>query len=80
MSKYGVISDPCIRTEYGEILPDQYFPVFSPNIGEYGPEITPHWDTFHAVRDSSIAQLSTIIHEIQTKLDENPIVLCMMSF
>ena len=36
MSKYGVISSP-------------YFPVFSPNKGKYGPEITPYLDTFHAV-------------------------------
>ena len=36
MSKYGVISGP-------------YFPVFSPNTGKYGPEITPYVDTFHAV-------------------------------
>ena len=33
----------CIRTEYG------YFPVFSPNRGKYGPEKTPHMDTFHAI-------------------------------
>ena len=36
MSKYGVISG-------------SYFPVFSPNTGKYGPEITPYLDTFHAV-------------------------------
>ena len=34
--KYGVISGP-------------YFPVFSPNAGKYGPEITPYLDIFHAV-------------------------------
>ena len=34
--KYGVISG-------------EYFPVFSPNSVKYGPEITPYWDTFHAV-------------------------------
>ena len=33
VSKYGVISGP-------------YFPVFSPNTGKYGPEITPYLDTF----------------------------------
>ena len=37
MSKYEVTSGP-------------YFPVFSPNTGKYGPEITPYLDTFHAVR------------------------------
>ena len=31
-----------IRTEYGEIR--------SPNTAKYGPEITPHLDTFHAVK------------------------------
>ena len=36
VSKYGVISGP-------------YLPVFNPNTGEYGPEITPYLDTFHAV-------------------------------
>ena len=36
VSKYGVTSGP-------------YFPVFSPNTGKYGPEITPYLDTFHAV-------------------------------
>ena len=37
MSKYGVISGP-------------YLPVFSPDTGKYGPEITPYLDTFHAVK------------------------------
>ena len=36
VSKYGVISG-------------LYFPVFSPNTGIYGPKITSHLDTFHAV-------------------------------
>ena len=36
VSKCGVISGP-------------YFTVFSPNTGKYGPEITPHLGTFHAV-------------------------------
>ena len=36
MSKYEVISGP-------------YFPVFSPNTGKYGPEITSYLDTFYAV-------------------------------
>ena len=26
------------------------FPVFSPNIGKYGPEITPYLHNFHAVK------------------------------
>ena len=41
MSKYGVIS----------VL---YFPVFSPNTGKYGPEITPCLDIIHAVQHESI--------------------------
>ena len=36
VSKYGVISGP-------------YSPVFSPNTGKFGPEITPYLETFHAV-------------------------------
>ena len=41
MSKYGVISG-------------SYFPVFSPNTGKYGPEITPYLETFHPVSDSEL--------------------------
>ena len=33
----------CVRSEYG------IYPVFSPDTGRYGPETTPHLDTFHAV-------------------------------
>ena len=33
------------------VISGQYFPVFSPNTGKYGPEITPYLDTFHAVND-----------------------------
>ena len=36
VSKYGVIYGP-------------FFPVFGRNAAKYGPEITPYWDTFHAV-------------------------------
>ena len=36
MSKYGAFSGP-------------YFPVFGLNIGKYGPENSPHLDTFQAV-------------------------------
>ena len=36
MSNYRVTSGP-------------YFPVFSPNTGKYGPEITRYLDTFHTV-------------------------------
>ena len=31
-----------------------YLSVFSPNAGKYRPEITPHLDTFHAVRASEL--------------------------
>ena len=41
MPKYGVISGT-------------YFPVFSPNTGKYGPDITPYLDTFHAVSNHQI--------------------------
>ena len=36
VSKYGVVSG-------------MHFPVFSPNTGKYGPEITPNLDTFYIV-------------------------------
>ena len=45
VSKYGVISG-------------SYFPVFRLNIGKYGPEITPYWDTFHSVNFINSAELT----------------------
>ena len=39
--KYGVISGP-------------YFPVFSPNTGKYGPEITRYLDAFYAVKENFV--------------------------
>ena len=39
VSKYGEFSGP-------------YFPVFSPEAGKYGPEITPYFHTFHAVNNT----------------------------
>ena len=44
LSKYGVISGP-------------YFPVFSSNTGEYGPEITLYLDSFHTV-----IPISNVLH------------------
>ena len=37
-----------MQNKYG-VISGEYFPVFSPNTVKYGPEITPYWDTFHAV-------------------------------
>ena len=50
VSKYGVFSG-------------SYFPVFSPNMGKYGTEETPYWDTFHAVKltHKNIQELLSII-------------------
>ena len=28
----------------------EYLSVFSPNVGKYGPELTPYLDTFHAAK------------------------------
>ena len=50
MSKYRVVSG-------------SYFPVFSPNTGKYGPEITPYLKTFHAVISTSEGRT---LFEIQT--------------
>ena len=52
MSKYGVISGP-------------YFPVFSPNTGKYGPEITPYLNTFYAVDSQNMDEdfLDFCIHQ-----------------
>ena len=41
LSKYGIFSGP-------------YLPEFSPNTGKYGPGKTPHFDTFHAVDNTSV--------------------------
>ena len=41
MFKQGVFSGP-------------YFPVFGLNIGKYGPEKSPYFDTFHVVRFSTV--------------------------
>ena len=38
-----------IRTELR-----RFIPVFSPNTGKYGPEITPYLDTFHAVNGKGL--------------------------
>ena len=48
MSKYRVISGRYFPV-FG-LNTEIYFEnsVFSPNTGKYGPEITPHLDTFHA--------------------------------
>ena len=50
MSKYGVIFGP-------------YFPLFSPNTGKYGPEITLYLDTFHVVRVSKTTLAELILRE-----------------
>ena len=78
MSKYGVISGPYfpafgLNTERYEV--SKYLSVFSPNVGKYGPEITPYGETFHAVlglviviivfgsdRTSSAATLLNYLH------------------
>ena len=51
VSKYGVISGP-------------YFPVFSPNTGKYGPEITPYLDTFHVVNSINSKGIEMLVFKI----------------
>ena len=34
----------------------EYLSVFSPNVGKYGPEKTPHLDTFHVVVFAAIIE------------------------
>ena len=54
MSKYGVISGPYFPA-FRLIRRDApCLSVFSPNVGKYGPEITPYLDTFHAVKGTGI--------------------------
>ena len=57
MSKHRVISGP-------------YFPAFSLNTGTYGPEITPHLDTFHAVEYKWIQRKTTEIFDDLLNLTE----------
>ena len=57
VSKYGVISGP-------------YFPVFSPNSGQYGREITPYLDTFHAVTWNTLRLNSLRVYFITVVLVE----------
>ena len=38
-----------LRENKYEVISGPHFPVFNPNTGKYGPEITPYLDTFHAV-------------------------------
>ena len=45
LAKYGNISGPYFPA-FGL---NKYLSTFSPNAGKYGPEITPYFDTFHAV-------------------------------
>ena len=45
-----------IRIEYRDLTRSYFWSVFSPNKGKYGPEITPYFDTFHAVYSWDIYQ------------------------
>ena len=62
VSKYVVIFGP-------------YFPVFGPNTGIYVPEITPYFDTFHAVtlwpneKRESYIKISKFSADIRAKLN-----------
>ena len=60
LSKYGVISDP-------------HFPVFSPNTGKHGPEITPSLDTFHAVE--VVLTVTVLLIKVIAKR-----IVCMVCF
>ena len=51
VSKYGVISSPY----FPALGLTSYLSIFSPNAGNYGPEITPYLDTFHVVRSLQLA-------------------------
>ena len=67
MPKYGVFSGP-------------YFPEFSPNTGKYGPGKTPHFDTFHAVDNSSVeSNKKKIITSTKLIYREEMILLCKVS-
>ena len=43
-------NDHCVKSaQIRFFFSGPYFPVVSPNAGKYGPEKSPHLDTFHAV-------------------------------
>ena len=48
-SSKNQIAAQCVKKSNYGVISGLYFPVFSPNTGKYGPEITPYLDTFHAV-------------------------------
>ena len=60
----------CIRSKCGD------FSVFSPNTGKYGPEKTPHLDTFHAVLFFILLEISMpiLLYQYRNwKLEQNQI-------
>ena len=50
LSKHSFsLSTTAWRVSKYRVISGQFFPVFSPNTGKYGPEKTPYLDTFDAV-------------------------------
>ena len=63
MSEYGVFSGPYFPAFGLNTDRDgntEYFSVFSPNVGKYGPEKTPYLDTLHVVLCSTVTLLFKI--------------------
>ena len=48
-----------------EVVSGPYFPLFSPNTGKYGAEITPYLDNFHSVL---VISLNRWNYTVATKL------------
>ena len=60
----------CVKLSKCGVFSGPHFPVFSPNTGKYGPEITPYLDIFHAVFAVDI------INKFQTFLSlKSPVVI-----
>ena len=59
--KRKALLDTAWKVSKYRVFPGLYFPYshwlqeFSPTVGKYGPERTPHWDTFQAVTTISLS-------------------------
>ena len=55
----------CVKSVKIRSYSGPYFPAFSPNVGKYGPEITPYLDTFHAV------SIGILFNKENTKIEQS---------
>ena len=51
-----------------EVISDLYFPAVGLNTGKYGPETTPYFDTFHAVKKNQAITQKQVKFKIKSVL------------